>query len=85
MEYPLKPTRRITLEYVLLGGVNDSLEQAGLLAKWCQGLQCKINLIPFNPYDGSRFERPHPRRVHDFKEYLADKYLTVMERKARGV
>jgi 23S rRNA (adenine2503-C2)-methyltransferase len=84
MEYPLKPTRRITLEYVLLGGVNDSLAQAEALAGWAKGLRCKINLIPFNPFEGSVYRRPDPRQVWRFKEYLADRHLTVMERKARG-
>ena len=82
--YPLKPTRRITLEYVLLGGVNDSMEQADRLVKWAQGLRCKINLIPFNPYEGSEFQPPDPRQAWLFKERLAEQNMTAIERKARG-
>ncbi len=82
--YPLKPTRRITLEYVLLGGVNDSLAQADELVEWAKGLKCKINLIPFNSFEGSAFRPPDPNQVWLFKERLAERHLTAMERKARG-
>ncbi len=50
-KYPLKPQRRHTIEYVLLEGINDSHEDAERLAKWLQGVPCKINLIPFNFFD----------------------------------
>ena len=64
--------------------MNDSLSQADELVQWARGLKCKINLIPFNPYEGSEFMRPDPDRVWRFKERLAEQHMTAMERKARG-
>jgi 23S rRNA (adenine2503-C2)-methyltransferase len=82
--YPLKPTRRITLEYVLLGGVNDRPEQARELAKWVHGLRCKVNLIAFNPHEGSPFRRPAEADVERFREELASRHVTALVRASRG-
>jgi 23S rRNA (adenine2503-C2)-methyltransferase len=84
MVYPLKPTRRITLEYVLLKGVNDSLEHARQLAMWCRGLRCKINLIPFNPHPGSSWQPPEQSQILSFQENLISYNLTAMLRRSRG-
>ena len=84
MVYPLKPTRRITLEYVMLHGVNDSLEQAQQLAMWCRGLRCKINLIPFNPHPGSEWQAPPMEQVLAFQEVLASHNFTALIRRSRG-
>ena len=54
--YPLKPHRRITFEYILLKGINDSEEDAGRLARLLRPIKAKINLIPFNAYEGSDFQ-----------------------------
>ncbi|MBU1276981.1 MAG: 23S rRNA (adenine(2503)-C(2))-methyltransferase RlmN [Proteobacteria bacterium] len=85
MAYPLKPTRRITFEYVLLGGVNDQPAQAVALARWLQGLRAKVNLIPFNPHPGAAFERSAPQRVEAFQGELIKRHVTAMVRKSRGV
>ncbi len=84
MAYPLKPTRRITLEYVLLGGVNDRPEQALELAMWCRGLKCKVNLIPFNPHEGAGFQAPDEATVLAFQRVLIDNHLTALFRRSRG-
>jgi len=84
MAYPLKPTRRITLEYVLLGGVNDSAAHAEELAKWVAGLRCKVNLIPHNPHEKSPFEPPEPRAVEAFQEALIARHVTALVRRPRG-
>ncbi|RJX30569.1 MAG: 23S rRNA (adenine(2503)-C(2))-methyltransferase RlmN [Desulfarculus sp.] len=84
MAYPLKPTRRITIEYVLLGGVNDRPEQAAQLASWCRGLKCKVNLIAFNPHPGAAFAPPEPAAVQAFQEVLAARHVTALLRKSRG-
>jgi len=84
LAYPLKPTRRITLEYVLLAGVNDQPEHARQLAKWVHGLKCKINLIAFNPHEGSSFQRPSDQAVERFQQILLDKNLTALLRASRG-
>lgn len=82
--YPLKPNRRLTFEYVLLGGVNDSLEDAVRLAGLLKGIACKINLIPFNPYEGSEFLPPAKEKVLKFQNYLLSRNYTVFIRVNRG-
>jgi 23S rRNA (adenine2503-C2)-methyltransferase len=82
--YPLKPTRRVTLEYVLLAGVNDRPEHARELAKWVHGLRCKVNLIPFNPHPGSPYGRPAEADVEAFRAELARRHLTALVRASRG-
>lgn len=82
--YPLKATRRLTFEYVLLKGINDSHEDAVRLAKMLHGFRCKINLIPFNAFDRSDFQTPHENRVAQFQDYLLARNFTVFVRKNRG-
>jgi len=82
--YPLKPTRRITLEYVLLGGVNDQPEQAEELAQWVKGLRCKVNLIAFNPHPGTAFQAPRPQDLERFQQILIDRHITALLRASRG-
>ncbi len=82
--YPLKATRRLTFEYVLLGGINDSHEDAVRLGKMLHGFKCKINLIPFNSFDRSDFQTPHENRVSQFQDYLLARNFTVFVRKNRG-
>ena len=82
--FPLKKRSRITFEYVLLAGVNDSPEDAHRLAKLLGGMKAKVNLIPLNPAPGIPFERPSDERVDRFAQVLADRHLTVSVRKSRG-
>jgi len=84
LAYPLKPTRRITFEYVLLKGVNDRPGQAQELADWLKGLKCKVNLIPFNPFPGAKFEAPAEKDVERFQEVLIQKHVTALLRRSRG-
>ena len=65
-------------------GVNDSLEQARQLAKLMRSLRCKINLIPFNPFPGSGYERPSNRAVRDFQTVLISAGHSAMLRTTRG-
>lgn len=81
---PLAPRRRITIEYVLLKGINDAEADARRLARWLHGLKCKVNVIPFNPYPGAVFERPKASRTHAFVEALAAKGYTTTVRASRG-
>ncbi|HEX9242712.1 MAG TPA: 23S rRNA (adenine(2503)-C(2))-methyltransferase RlmN [Anaeromyxobacter sp.] len=83
-EFPMRNGRRITFEYVLLAGVNDSLEDARRLADLVQGIPAKVNLIPYNANPGLPFEAPPPSRVVAFQEALAARHLTVVVRKNRG-
>src|SRR5450631_4810523 len=62
--------RRITFEYVMLKGVNDSLDDAKLLVKMLKGIPAKINLIPFNPWPGTRYECSDWDQIEKFSEYI---------------
>jgi 23S rRNA (adenine2503-C2)-methyltransferase len=84
-EYPLVRGRRITLEYVLLGGVNDSPAHAKALIKYVHGLKVKVNLIAFNPTPDLPFERPADDAVLTFQEILHAARLTAMIRRSMGV
>ncbi|HEX4347256.1 MAG TPA: 23S rRNA (adenine(2503)-C(2))-methyltransferase RlmN, partial [Vicinamibacterales bacterium] len=82
--FPLTKRRRITFEYVLLAGVNDSAEDARKLAKLLTGVKSKVNLIPLNAAAGIPFERPSDQAIDRFAKTLADRGLTVSVRKSRG-
>ena len=82
--FPLESGERITLEYVLLKGVTDSLEDGRRLAAFARKFPCKINLIPFNAHEGSGFEEPTEERIRELCKYLASKELTVTVRRSRG-
>jgi 23S rRNA (adenine2503-C2)-methyltransferase len=82
--FPLSKRSRITFEYVLLEGVNDSFDDARRLAKLLAGIKAKVNLIPLNAAPGIPFNRPSDRRVDDFARTLADRGVTVSVRKSRG-
>jgi 23S rRNA (adenine2503-C2)-methyltransferase len=81
---PLSRRSRITFEYVLLHGVNDSPEAAAGLARLLHGLRAKVNLIPLNPAAGIPFARPSDEAVDVFGRILAERGVTVSVRKSRG-
>ncbi len=83
-KFPLKKRARITFEYVLLAGVNDSPEDARRLAKLLAGVKSKVNLIPLNAAAGIPFERPSDAAIDQFAGILAERGLTVSVRKSRG-
>jgi 23S rRNA (adenine2503-C2)-methyltransferase len=82
--FPLKRRNRITFEYVLLDGVNDTPEDARRLVKLLNGIKAKVNLLPLNEAAGIPFTRPSDDRVNRFAQILADHHLTVSVRKSRG-
>jgi 23S rRNA (adenine2503-C2)-methyltransferase len=82
--FPLKKRDRITFEYVMLSGVNDTPEDARRLARLLSGIKSKVNLIPLNPAPAIPFERPSDEHVSRFAEILAARRLTVSIRKSRG-
>ena len=79
-----KPHRRVTWEYVLLEGVNDSEEQARDLAALIKNIPSKVNLIPFNPFPDARYRRSGPAAIARFQAVLMAHGLTVVTRKTRG-
>jgi 23S rRNA (adenine2503-C2)-methyltransferase len=82
--FPLAPRRRITIEYVMLKGVNDSLADARRLTVILRGLKCKVNLIPFNPHPGSEYKRPDRSAVFAFQRELEYANYTAFVRESRG-
>jgi len=83
--YPLPKGRKITFEYILFSGVNDSLTHARKLSKLLAPLKAKINLIPFNPFPGSPFQRPDEQRIQAFQQFLIDKHFTSVVRYSKGL
>jgi len=83
-QYRLPPGRRITFEYVLIRGVNDSPENAKRLVNLLRSIYCKVNLIPLNTYSGCDFRRPEPGHIDAFKEILENGKCKVIIRKSRG-
>jgi len=82
--FPLEQRRRITFEYVMLKGVNDTQEDALRLTRLLRGIKCKVNLIPFNPFPGSEFSRPDDAAVRRFQMILLDHHYTALVRESRG-
>jgi 23S rRNA (adenine2503-C2)-methyltransferase len=76
--------REITLEYILLAGVNDKIEHAHELTKICRKMRCNVNLIRYNPVADLGFERPTSFAAHTFAEELRSRGVNVHVRKSRG-
>lgn len=83
-EYPLPPNRRITFEYVMIKRLNDSIEDAKRLSNIFKNIKCKINLIPFNSFEGSDYETPDYKNVEEFQNLLISRHYTVIIRKSKG-
>ena len=83
-EVPLPNRERITFEYVLIHGINDSPEDARRLTHLLEGIRAKVNLIAFNEYPGSSFRSPSEEGVRNFREILMAKGFTAMLRQSKG-
>jgi 23S rRNA (adenine2503-C2)-methyltransferase len=81
--YPLRPWEHLTFEYVLLGGFNDSPDDARRVVKLLANLRAKVNLIPWNPGD-LPYAKPDPARIEAFRKILADKDVRAFVRYSRG-
>ena len=82
--FPVKRRRRITFEYVLLRGVNDSRDDAARLAALLANMRAKVNVIPLNEAPRIPYRRPSDAQINRFARALADRGVTVMVRKSRG-
>lgn len=82
--YPLPPRRKITVEYILMQGVNDGLADARRLVQLLRPIRAKVNLIPFNEHPGSDFRRPDPSQISRFQELLAEHHYTAIVRHSKG-
>ncbi|MBN2466797.1 MAG: 23S rRNA (adenine(2503)-C(2))-methyltransferase RlmN [Deltaproteobacteria bacterium] len=83
-EYQLPNRKRVTFEYTLIAGVNDSLQDARNLARLLRSIRCKINLIPFNEHPATEFKRPKQETIDAFKGLLLDNNYTVTTRESGG-
>ena len=81
---PKHSNRFITFEYVMLRGVNDSLAHANQLAGLLKNKPAKVNLIPFNPFPGTEFQRSSAETIRHFQERLRSRGLVATTRKTRG-
>lgn len=84
-DYPLHPRQRITFEYILISGVNDSLADARRLVRLLHGIKGKVNLIPFNEHDGSDFKPPSEETISAFQSYLLDRKIVAVRRAGKGL
>jgi 23S rRNA (adenine2503-C2)-methyltransferase len=83
-EFPLPGRRKVTFEYVMLGGINDTLEDAKRLLRLISDIPNKVNLIPFNEHEGCDFKAPTQAAIDAFHSYLIDRHVTVITRDSRG-
>jgi len=81
---PIPQRRRITFEYVMLDGVNDSLDDARRLVRLLTGIRSKVNLIPFNPFPGTDFRPSAPEVIERFQRLLLDANVNATVRRSRG-
>jgi 23S rRNA (adenine2503-C2)-methyltransferase len=82
--FPLRPRERITFEYVLLSGVNDSVRDAAGIAARVRGVRCKVNVIPYNEAGMPGFRTPSPERAARFRDALLERGIPVTIRWSRG-
>jgi len=83
-KYNMSPGRRITFEYILIKGVNDSKNDAKRLASLLKPARSKINLIPFNENSASEFKRPDQNTIHDFQKILLENNYVTIIRNSKG-
>jgi len=82
--FPLGHGRKVTFEYVLLAGVNDSDADAERLPRLLRGLPSMVNIIPWNPFSGPQFQRPSAERIRTFQEILRGRGMQAFIRTPRG-
>lgn len=78
------PHQRVTFEYVMLDGINDSDSHARQLVRLIADVPCKVNLIPFNPFQGAGYRRSPQQRIDRFRELLLERGIVTVTRKPRG-
>jgi 23S rRNA (adenine2503-C2)-methyltransferase len=83
-DYPLQPRERITFEYILIRGVNDSLDDARRLVRLLHGIKAKVNLIRFNEHAGSSFGSPTEQQIRAFQTLLLDSDMVAVRRASKG-
>jgi 23S rRNA (adenine2503-C2)-methyltransferase len=83
-QYPMPGRRLLTFEYILIDGVNSSVQDAKKLVSLLKGQRCKLNLIVFNEFPDSPFKSPDKKDVEAFQQILLDNHFTAIVRKSKG-
>jgi len=83
--FPVNARKRVMFEYLVIKNVNDDLEAAKKLIKLLEGIKAKVNLIYFNPYEDTEFERPDEKDMIAFQEYLVSRGLLCTIRESKGL
>jgi len=83
--FPIDMRKRVMFEYLVIKDLNDSVSDAKKLVKLLHGIKAKVNLIYFNPHEGSEFGRPELASMLKFKEYLRDHGITCTIRQSKGL
>lgn len=84
LDYYNRKGRRITLEYCLIAGINDTIPEADALVEFAADIECKINLLVYNPIEGIPYRRPDDESVNRFMHYLYPRCQAVTLRRSRG-
>ena len=83
--FPYDTRKRVMFEYLVIKDINDSLESAKKLIQLLKGIKAKINLIYFNPYAGTEYQRPSKESMESFSQYLNDRGMLATIRSSRGI
>ena len=83
--FPIDMRKRVMFEYLVIDGLNDSVSDAKTLVKLLHGIKAKVNLIYFNPHEGSPFGRPEPQNMVKFQDYLSAHGVTCTIRQSKGL
>ncbi|EAK5529610.1 23S rRNA (adenine(2503)-C(2))-methyltransferase RlmN [Campylobacter lari] len=83
--FPIDQRKRVMFEYLLIDGINDKIEHAKELVKLLNGIKAKVNLILFNPHEGSLYKRPSVENAVKFQDYLSAKGVTCTIRESKGL
>lgn len=84
-EFPIDMRKRVLFEYLVIKGENDSLADAKRLVKLLHGIKAKVNLIYFNPHEGSLYQRPEPEDMLRLQDYLSARGITCTVRQSKGL
>ena len=84
-EFPIDLRKRVMFEYLMIDGINDRSSDAKTLVKLLHGIRAKVNLIYFNPHEGSSFGRPSPENMVKFQDYLCAHGITCTIRQSKGL
>lgn len=84
-QFPIDMRKRVMFEYLIMDKINDNLSDAKALVKLLHGIKAKVNLILFNPHEGSPYQRPSQENVEKFRDYLQSRGITCTIRQSKGL